>query len=92
MKSDAFDKENMEAMAEKAAAAIAARNRVNEIKDARLRLTCAALTGILAGDVSVPGGAVPHDKVALWSVGLADEVLALLYPSPAPNGGNDGRS
>jgi hypothetical protein len=57
------------------------RRSVN-VEEVRLRLTCATLQGILASDSSTPGGAIPHDKVALWSVALADEVLALLYPPP----------
>ncbi len=47
-------------------------------EEARLRLTCAALTGILVANTR------PDVPTALWAVGLADEVLALLYPEPKP--------
>ena len=75
-----FDRENIEKHTQRFWDERAARALAEEKRDARLRLTCAALTGILAGDVSVPGGAIPHDKVASWAVGLAGETLALLYP------------
>jgi len=56
--------------------------RTQRMEEARLRLACAALTGILAGDQPQ---AIPHNTVVQWSVGLADEMLALLYPE-APKG------
>ena len=62
-----------EELIEAAAERCRARKRAIEIKDARLRLTCAALTGLYAcGDAG--------ERVPLMAVGAADACLALLYP------------
>ncbi|MDP2317516.1 MAG: hypothetical protein Q8P41_31820 [Pseudomonadota bacterium] len=45
-------------------------------EEARLRLTCAALTAVASAYSR------PDVPLARWAVSLADEVLALLYPPP----------
>ena len=51
-------------------------------EEARLRLVCAALTGLLAND---SGGTAPNWYARL-AIEQADAALALLYPEPEEKG------
>ena len=52
--------------------------------EARIRLVCAALTGLAA---SADGHRlVVEGRIEDWSVNMADNCLALLYPEPEEKG------